>query len=354
MQGHVPVRSDRHQAHRGHGRRDLDVGLRLPARRRRVARVVEIHRGAVRPPAGRSHAQDHLRERGQILRADVRWSCEPQAVAGLGPRRPRRAYESERARRSPMMRLCTLLVAAALVAGAACADAAELHILSAGAVRSIVTDLATAFEKETGHTVKLAFGTVGVIKSKLASADPADVAIMTDTALDEMTRQGVVREGTWAMVGRTGIGVGVRDGAPKPDIGSPEAFKQALLSAKSLTYVDPAAGATSGIHFAGVLKQLGIADAVKSKTTLVPGGYPAELVAKGEVAMVVHQISEIVPVKGVTLVGPLPKELQKVTVYSAGVAVATASKGAAREFVAFLARPDFKPQLAAAGLDYKE
>jgi len=108
------------------------------------------------------------------------------------------------------------------------------------------------------------------------------------------------------------------------------------------------------MHFAGVLKQLGVADAVKGKTTLVPGGYPAELVAKGEVEMVVHQISEIVPVKGVTLVGPLPKELQKVTVYSAGVAVASTSKDAAREFVTFLARPDFKPKLAAAGLDYKE
>jgi len=247
-----------------------------------------------------------------------------------------------------------LLAAAVLVVAAASADAAELHVLSAGAVRSVVSDLAVAFEKETGHTVKLTFGTVGVIKSKLASADPADVAIMTDTALDEMTRQGVVRQGTWAMVGRTGIGVGVRDGAPKPDIGSPEAFKQALLATKSLTYVDPAQGATSGMHFAGVLKQLGVADAVKGKTTLVPGGYPAELVAKGEVEMVVHQISEIVPVQGVTLVGPLPKELQKVTVYSAGVAVASTSKDAAREFVTFLARPDFKPKLAAAGLDYKE
>jgi molybdate transport system substrate-binding protein len=241
-----------------------------------------------------------------------------------------------------------------LVVAAVSADVVELHVLSAGAVRSVVSDLAAAFEKEIGHTVKLTFGTVGVIKSKLVGADPADVAIMTDTALDEMTRQGVVRQGTWAMVGRTGIGVGVRDGTPKPDIGSPEAFKQALLATKSLTYVDPAQGATSGMHFAGVLKQLGVADAVKGKTTLVPGGYPAELVAKGEVEMVVHQISEIVPVQGVTLVGPLPKELQKVTVYSAGVAVASTSKDAAREFVTFLARPDFKPKLAAAGLDYKE
>ena len=114
------------------------------------------------------------------------------------------------------MKLWVLLVAVALVVGAPRADAAELHVLSAGAVRSIVTDLAAAFEKETGQTVKLTFGTVGVIKSKLASADPADVAIMTDTALDEMTRQGVVRQGTWAMVGRTGIGVGVRGNGEEP------------------------------------------------------------------------------------------------------------------------------------------
>jgi len=252
------------------------------------------------------------------------------------------------------MRFCALLVAAALVAGAARVDAAELHVLSAGAVRSIVSDLAATYEKETGNTVKLTFGTVGQIRAKLADATPADVAIMTDTALDQMTRQGVVREGTWVEVGRTGIGVGVRDGAPKPDIRNPEALKQALLSAKSLTYVDPAQGATSGIHFAGVLKQLGIADAVKSKTTLVPGGYPAELVARGEVEMVVHQISEILPVKGVTLVGPLPRDVQKVTTYSAGVPAKAEMVEAAHAFIEFLESPSAKPKFAAAGLDYKQ
>src|SRR5207245_9439878 len=123
---------------------------------------------------------------------------------------------------------------------------------------------------------------------------------------------------------------------------------------KSLVYVDPAQGGTSCIDVAGVLQRLGIADAVKPKTTLVPGGYPAELVARGDVELVVHQISEIIPVKGVTLVGPLPKELQKTTVYAAGVTVGSASRTTAGAFVAFLARPDFKPKLAAAGLDCKE
>jgi len=249
---------------------------------------------------------------------------------------------------------CALLLGVVAWVGGQRAEAAELQVISAGAMRSIVTELAAAFEKETGHTVKLTFGTVGVIKAKLAEATPVDVVIMTDEAMRDMTRQGAVVEGSWTPIGRTGIGVAVRDGAPKPDIGSPEALKQTLLSTKSLVYVDPAQGGTSGIHFAGVLQKLGIADAVKPKTTLVPGGYPAELVARGDVELVVHQISEIIPVKGVTLVGPLPKELQKTTVYAAGVTVGSASRTTAGAFVAFLARPDFKPKLAAAGLDYKE
>ena len=127
-----------------------------------------------------------------------------------------------------------------------------------------------------------------------------------------------------------------------------------MLATPSITYVDPAQGATSGIYFASLLQTFGIADAMRPKTTLVPGGYPAELVARGEVEMVVHQISEIVPVKGVTLVGPLPKEVQKVTVYSAGIATKATSPDAARAFVAFLTSPTMKPRFAAAGLDYKE
>lgn len=246
----------------------------------------------------------------------------------------------------------TLLAVAALV-GTGRAEAAEIQVLSAGAVRAIVTELAHAFEKETGHKVSLAFGTVGVTRQRLA-ADPVDVVIMSDVAIDESIKQDRIVSGSRTDIARTGMGVGVREGTPAPDISTSEAFKQALLAAKSITYVDPAQGATSGIHLAGVLQQLGIADAMKAKTTLVPGGYPAELVAKGEVAMVVHQISEIVPVKGVTLVGPLPKDVQKVTVYSAGIATKATAPEVARAFVTFLTAPSVKPKFAAAGLDYKE
>jgi molybdate transport system substrate-binding protein len=245
------------------------------------------------------------------------------------------------------------LVAVAVLASGAPAEAAEIHVLSAGAVRSIVTELAQAFEKETGHKVSLQFGTVGVTRKRLAT-DPADVVIMSDVAIDESIKQDTLVAGSRTDIARTGMGVGVRDGAPKPDITTADGFKQALLAATSITYVDPAQGATSGIHFAEILKTFGIAEAVKPKTTLVPGGYPAELVAKGEVEMVVHQISEIVPVKGVTLVGPLPRDVQKVTIYSAGIAKKAATPDVARAFVAYLTSAAVKPKFAAAGLDYRD
>src|SRR5215470_14516201 len=240
-----------------------------------------------------------------------------------------------------------------VVAWTSVGEAAEIKVLSAGAVKAVVVDVSDAFEKESGHKLTVSFGTVGVIKQKLA-AEPADVVIMTDVAIDEAIRQGSAVAGTRNDIARAGVGVGVKEGAPKPDISTPEAFKQTLLAAKSIVYVDPAQGATSGIHFASVLQRLGIADAVKGKTLLWPGGYAAEAVADGRAEVVVHQISEILPVKGVTLVGPLPKDVQKVTIYSAGLAAKAASPEAARAFIAYLTSPPVKAKFAAAGLDYRE
>ena len=251
-------------------------------------------------------------------------------------------------------RLIGLVILVALVAvPAAPARADELIVFSAGAVRAIVTELSESFRQETGHAVALSFGTVGVTRGKIASGAPVDVVIMTDTAVDDGIREGALVAGSRADLARTGMGVGVREGAPRPDISTPEAFKATLLAAKSLVYVDPAQGATSGIHFKSVLERLGIADAVRAKTQLVAGGYPAEKVASGEAELVVHQISEIVPVKGVVMIGPLPADLQKVTVYSAGLAARGTHPEAARAFVAFLTRPAFRPKFAAAGLDYR-
>jgi molybdate transport system substrate-binding protein len=250
-------------------------------------------------------------------------------------------------------RLALVLMAVGALVSAARAEAEEIKVQSAGAVRAIVTELSEVFRQETGNTVALAFGTVGVSRSKLAGGDPLDVVIMTDVAVDEAIREGRVVAGTRTDLARTGMGVAVREGAPRPDVSTPEAFKASLLAARSLVYVDPAQGATSGIHFKSVLERLGIADAVRAKTQLVAGGYPAEKVASGEAEMAVHQISEIVPVKGVVLVGPLPGDLQKVTVYSAGLAARSQQPAVGRAFMTFLARPAFREKFSAAGLDYR-
>lgn len=233
------------------------------------------------------------------------------------------------------------------------AEAAELTVLSAGAVREIVPELAEQFRRETGHTVRFAFDTAGALRRR-AMTEPADVLIITDAAIDDLARQGVVVPGTRTDIARVGIGVGVRQGAPLPDISTPDALTRTLLSVKSLVYMDPGKGATSGIHFAGVLERLGIAAAVKDKTLLWPAGASAEAVAKGQAELCVQQISEILPVAGVTLVGPLPQDLQKVTIYSGGLAARSAAPEAARAWLAFLARPAFRAKFAAAGLDYRE
>ena len=242
-----------------------------------------------------------------------------------------------------------------LLAAAACVEAAELKVLSAGAMRAMVTELGAEFTRETGHTLALTSGTVGQLRDKLLAGEAADVVVMSDTAIDQLIGQGHLVRGSRVDLARTGIGVAVRAGAPRPDIATPDAFKQALLSAKSIAYVDPASGATSGIYFASLLQRLGIADAVKDKTVFRRGGgYVAELVAGGEAELAVHQISEIIPVKGATLVGPLPRELQKITVYSAALPTRAAATEPAKGFVEFMARPVFKTRLAAAGLDYKD
>jgi molybdate transport system substrate-binding protein len=230
-------------------------------------------------------------------------------------------------------------------------SAADVKVLSAGATRTIVTDLAAAFQAETGYTVTVTFGTAAALREKLVAREACDVVIVPDDVLDDMIAKGLVTAGSRRDVGKSGMGVGVREGAPRPDISTPEAFREALLKAQSLVYVE---GTTSGRHFAQVIQRLGLSQALRGKTRLLSGGRPADLVAMGEIEMVVHQISEIVPVKGVSLVGPLPRELQKVTTYSAGLPTHSGSPELGRALVRFLTVPAFKARLAAAGLDYQD
>ena len=244
-----------------------------------------------------------------------------------------------------MNRLITLLLC---IIFPAAGMAAEIKVLSAGAVSAAVKDIVTAFEKETGHSVKITFAPVGVLQGKLVAGEKADVLILSDEAMEPVGKVGPIVAASRTKIGVVGIGVAVNEKAPLPDISTPEAFKQTLLRAKSIVYIDPTKG-TSGKHFAGVLKELGIEAEMKPKTLLLEGGYVVEPVGKGEIELGVHQISEILPVKGVKLVGPLPAALQKNTIYVAAVMQSDAPQAAASEFVKYLVTPASRTVFLAKG-----
>ena len=231
------------------------------------------------------------------------------------------------------------------------AAAAEIHVLCAGAARGSVVPLIEPFQRESGHRIRFEYGTAGQIQARLKDGLRPDVLIVTSNVIAELEKAGTVAAGSATDLGRTAIGVAVRTGAPLPDISSVDAFKRALLAARAVAYIDPAAGGTSGKHFAGVLEKLGIAEAIKPKAVLVPGGYAAERVASGEADLVVHQISEILPVKGVTLVGPLPEEIQLYTTYTAGLLAGTPNIEAAQAWIRYLSGPAGRKSFADRGLE---
>jgi molybdate transport system substrate-binding protein len=216
--------------------------------------------------------------------------------------------------------------------------AEEIRVLSGGAAKSLVDPLAASFK---GATVKVDYQPMGKLVQSLKAGDPADMVIVTSEVLPSLQLQGKA-------IARVGIGVAVNEKAPSPDISTVEAFKKTLLAAKSVVYIDPKVG-TSGKHVAQILEQLGISQQISSKATLGQGGYITEPVGRGEIELGIHQISEILPVKGVKLVGPLPAALQKYTVYVAAPSANTAKKAAVEAFIAHLTGPEARGRLEKAG-----
>jgi molybdate transport system substrate-binding protein len=235
------------------------------------------------------------------------------------------------------MRIALIAVLAALASSAPAVTvrAAEpLTVLCAGAASTIVEGIARDFGRTHGQAVVVTQGTTGQITAMLTGGKPADVVILSAPALDTLTTNGGILAGTRVDLGRTGIGVGIRSGAAAPDLSTPDTFKATLLAAPSIATTDPAAGASSGIYFAGLLQKMGIADAVRPKETLVEGGSSCDLVAAGKAALCVQNISEIVPVHGVVVAGPFPAALQNYITYSAAVAKQSTAPDDARAFIA--------------------
>jgi molybdate transport system substrate-binding protein len=241
------------------------------------------------------------------------------------------------------------LIAAALAAFlAAPATAAEVTIYSGGAVKSALVEAASSFEKQRGTKIAIEFHPMGPLTKKLAEGATPDIVILTREVMDDEEKKPALAGASQTEVGRVAIGVAVATNAPAPDISTPEAFKAALLAAKSIVYIDPTRG-TSGKHLAGVFDRLGIAEAIKPKTTLGSGGYVVEPVGKGQVELGIHQITEILPVPGVKLVGPLPAALQKETVYVGAVTKAARQPKEAQDFLAYLRTAEVRALFAEKG-----
>jgi molybdate transport system substrate-binding protein len=245
------------------------------------------------------------------------------------------------------MRGLSVFVAALFVA-ASTAQAAELRVLSGNGAKAAVQELCKQFERATGNTIKLHFEVNADLKKKIEAGETFDVAVLNPPVIDALIKDGRLVAGSRADIGRSGLGLAVRTGAPKPDISSVGAFKRTLLTAKAVAY--PGKGA-SGIYFVSLLDRLGIKAEMQGKLKPMEAEDTVEVVARGEADMVVVVATRITGVPGVDLVGPIPEELQTRIGFAAGLSVSAKEREAAQALIHFLTAPAAAPTLKANGVD---
>jgi molybdate transport system substrate-binding protein len=232
------------------------------------------------------------------------------------------------------------------------AEAAEIKAYVSIALKSSMDELVPAYERATGNKVQLEIATVAALKKRLDDGEAFDVAVLTPAAISELVQAGKIDAATNAAVARAGLGVGIRKGGRKPDISTVNAFKDALLAAKSIGYTDPALGGASGVYTAKMIESLKLKDELKDKTVLAKGSPGlAEAFARGEIELGLTQISELLPMKDVEVVGPYPADLQNYTVFAGAIASASKEKEAAAAFLKRLASPEAAAVYKAKGLE---
>jgi molybdate transport system substrate-binding protein len=233
------------------------------------------------------------------------------------------------------------------------ASAAEVRVMISGGLTAAYNALVPEFERATGNKVITAYGpsmgtTVNAIPVRLDRGEPADVLIMVGYALGDLVKQGKVVADSRVDLVKSPIGIAVKSGAPKPDISSADAVKRALLAAKSVAYSDSASGVYVSTE---MFQRLGITEDMKGKARQIPAEPVAGVVARGDAEIGLQQISEMLPVPGVDIVGPLPSELQKITVFSAGVATTSKEPGAGKALIKFLASPAASAAIVKSGME---
>ena len=241
--------------------------------------------------------------------------------------------------------------AALLLAGSA--SAAEVRVMISGGLTAAYKELVPEFERLTGNKVLTAYGpsmgtTVNAIPIRLERGEPADVLIMVGYALGDLVKQGKVVADSRVDLVKSPIGIAVKSGAPKPDISSADAVKRALLATKTIAYSDSASGVYVSTE---MFEKLGIADAMKDKARKIPATPVGEIVARGDAEIGFQQVSELLPVQGIDIVGQLPSELQKVTVFSAGIASVSKEPDAGKALIKFLASPTASAVIIKSGME---
>src|SRR5262245_11937293 len=226
-------------------------------------------------------------------------------------------------------------------------SAAEIEVWTARAIATVLAEIGPQFERAMGHRVNVFSGLPADFVRRADAGEPFDILISGSAFVDQWIKDGKIIAETRTNVVRSGIGVEVRAGARKPDVSSVEAFKRALLEAKSIAYLRVG----SGIYLHGLLERLGLAEAVKSKVTRPESDIVSELVAKGEVELGMVVITQILTTPGVELVGPLPPEIQSYVTFTAGVSTSSKAPDAAKQLLKFLSGPTAIPVMKAQGME---
>jgi molybdate transport system substrate-binding protein len=244
------------------------------------------------------------------------------------------------------------IIAAGAVLGAFVAapisnvNAAQIRVIGSPGVREIASQLVPEFEKATGHKVSITWDGVFNVAKRVSAGETADVVFLPAAQIDDLIRQGKLIGDSRVNLAKSGVGVAIRAGAPKIDLSSTDGLKKALLAAKTIAFSE----GPSGVHMAALLEQWGVAD--KVKVAAVPTGMPVgEVVARGEADIGFQQVSELLPVKGIDYLGPLPADIQEVTVFSAALHKAAGPADAARALLKFITAPEAVPVIKKAGME---
>jgi molybdate transport system substrate-binding protein len=226
----------------------------------------------------------------------------------------------------------------------------SLAVFTTVALKGVLERIAPEFTRATGFVFALAYAPAGVVVRRMREGAAADVLVVTPDTWPPLVEDGIGVEGSERDIASSVVGVAVKTGAPHPDISTPEAFKRALMAAKSVAYTDPSTGAASGVFFMSLAEKFGIADAMKAKAKLGSGGPVAEFVASGEAEIAVQQLCEHKLVPGIDVVGALPPEINRTTVFTAGVASKAAAPKEAAALIALLCAPHVQKVMPEHGL----